>query len=198
MFNRQPFNRGKFNRTTGNANSVLLYGSANMSLDTTGRLTAIMVFAGTSALNLTVAGRVTYSANIKGEAALHLIADGTVIRSQHVAGDVTLLLVADGSIIRAQNINGHIAMLLTASTGGFNTFTYSQISLPGLEVRAGDELFIDTDNMTVTLNGQNVMRFVSRDSEFFRIRPGHNEILYEGTGNNSQADIRILWKDAWL
>ena len=60
---------------------------------------------------------------------------------------------------------------------------------------AGDELIIDTEHMTVTLNGVNIVDRVSDSSVFFKLMSGVNDIIVEG---GTTADIRILWKDRWL
>jgi len=200
MFNRQPFNRGKFNRTISSTKSVLLHGNIGIQLKAAGQINATKAFDGEAALNLSTMGKLTYSANFIGSVGLFLCADGALVRTQNMEGHAATSLVADGVIIRAQNISGSTLLMLTAaSRTGFNTFRYEQIYLPNLVIRQGDELVIDTDSMTVTLNGQSVMRFLSRDSEFFLLNPSDNEITYEAAGgNNSEAEIRILWKDAWL
>ena len=198
MFNRQPFNRGRFNRTISSVNSVFLYGGATLKVEAAGNINAVKSFKGSAALNLIVTGKVNYSASLKGYADLFLYADGALIRAHNLEGYAPLALSAEGNIIRYRNLSGDMLLILALNNEGFNTFQYEQISLPGLLIRAGDELIIDTDNQTVTLNGQNVMRFVDRYSEFFRFRPGTNEVTYESAGEGSRADIRILWKDAWL
>ena len=57
----------------------------------------------------------------------------------------------------------------------------------------GDELIIDTDNMTVTINGENAIMYLADSSTFFTLSAA-DIIRYEGTGT---ADIRLLWKDRW-
>jgi len=198
MFNRQPFNRGKFNRSAVAANSVLLYGDAGLELEAAGKLNVSNTFKGNAALELSATGKVTYSANLKGYADLFLFAGGQVTRSRTFEGYADLNLTADGNLIRARIISGDALLMLTVDNEGFNTFRYEQISLPGLVVRQGDELIIDMENMTITMNGVNVMRFLSRDSEFFRLNPGNNEITYESTVAAGRVDLRILWKDAWI
>lgn len=198
MFNRQPFNRGKFNRSFTAANSVLLYGEMSLGLETAGKVNVSRTFKGSAALELTATGRVTYSANLDGNASLLIIATGLLIRTQTIEGNANLNLTAEGSIIRARHISADALFTLTLDNVGFDAFRYEMISLPGLVVRPGDELIIDMENMTVTMNGQNVMRFLSRDSEFFRLNPGNNELTYQCTVPTGRVDIRILHKDAWI
>lgn len=63
------------------------------------------------------------------------------------------------------------------------------------EAREYYELIIDTEHMTVTLNGANIIDRVSDDSAFFKLQPGENDIIVEG---GTTADVKILWKDRWL
>ena len=67
--------------------------------------------------------------------------------------------------------------------------------IEGVNMVAGDELIIDTEHMTVTLNGANIIDRVSDDSAFFKLQPGENDIIVEG---GTTADVKILWKDRWL
>jgi len=198
MFNRQPFNRGKFNRSVNVANSVFLYGEIDLELGAAGKLNASNTFKGNAALSLTTTGKATYSANLKGDMELFLFTDGQVTRLRPFEGNADISIAAEGKIVRARIIGGDALLSLTVGNEGFNTFRYEIISLPGLLIGQGDELIIDMENMTITLNGQNAMRYLSRDSEFFRLNPGNNEITYHSTVTAGRVDLRILWKDAWV
>ena len=200
MFNRQPFNRGRFNRSIIAVNSVHLFGNMSLELEAAGKLNVTNTFKGNAALELSATGKVSYSANLKGHAELFLFADGQVIRARPLEGKADLSMSVEGNIIRYRNFSGDALMELSASSEGFNTFRYEVISFtrPGFMFRQGDELIIDMENMTATLNGQNVMPFLDRESEFFRLNPGNNEITFETTVPAGRVDLRILWKDAWV
>jgi len=77
-------------------------------------------------------------------------------------------------------------------------FGYSTLFLPDLVVPPDGELVIDTENMTITLNGENVTRFFGQDSEFFKLKPGENIVIYEDGEQNRDISYKILWKDLWL
>ncbi len=82
-----------------------------------------------------------------------------------------------------------------------NHYTYGTevINLEGLTLAPGDELVIDTDLMTVTLNGENIAHLVSRDSDFLKLLAGLNTIVYQdASGQNRSANIRIEWKPRWV
>jgi len=62
----------------------------------------------------------------------------------------------------------------------------------------GDELIINTDEMTVTVNGQNGMRYFSMDSDFFKLLSGENKIVYSDGSSSRDVLVDIIWKDRWL
>ena len=200
MFNRLPFNRGNFNRTATAANSVLLYGNIDMVVEAAGRLNAASAFEGNIHIGTEAAGRLNAVSTFTGNADMVFMAEGFLSRSRHFEGEVGMGLGLEGDIVRVRNVGGDVFIAVTADSEGFNTFRYETISLggPGFSFRAGDELIIDMENMTVTMNGQNIMRFLDRESEFFNLNPGNNEITYESTAEAGRVDLRILWKDAWL
>lgn len=72
------------------------------------------------------------------------------------------------------------------------------ISLPDLVLKPGQELIIDTDNMTVTLDGQNAIHLLSDDSVFFFLAQGEDLITYADNSGSRQANLKVMWKDRWL
>jgi hypothetical protein len=94
--------------------------------------------------------------------------------------------------------NGADSTLNLESLGMADMYGYAVLDLEGLTLMAGGELIIDTGQMTVTLNGQDVTRYVARNSEFFKLRPGDNIIVYEDGAVNRNISYNILWKDLWL
>jgi phage-related protein len=77
-------------------------------------------------------------------------------------------------------------------------YGYSVIALPDLVIPPGGDLVIDTELMTVTLNGEDVTRFFGSNSEFFKLKPAENVLVYEDGVENRNISYRILWKDLWL
>jgi len=201
VFNRQPFNRGRFNRSIDNANSVLLYGDIDIALGLQAdKMNAARGYKGDAEIKLTSSGKMNYSAKLKGNIDLGLEAESSFIRSRNFNGDIEITVNTKGNIIRARHLQGKAIIALSVTSEGFNTFRYETISLtrPGFLFRPGDELIIDMEAMTVTQNGQNVMLFVDRESDFFLFNPGNNEVTYTSTVQAGRVDIRILWKDAFL
>lgn len=199
MFNRQAFNRGKFNRNSGNVNVVLLHGDCDIVLAADGRLNATMPLSGQADIVLATDGPMNMAAAFDGMADIVLAADATVTRARPFDGVADIVIFADGQLVRAKHLSGASVIALGMSSAGFNTFGYETISLtrPGFIFRPGDEIIIDMENMTVTMNGQNIMRFVDRESEFFEFNPGNNEVTFETTTAAGRVDMRVLWKDRW-
>lgn len=74
----------------------------------------------------------------------------------------------------------------------------SSLTLTGLILKPGDELLIDTGEMTVLLNGQNAMKYFTKDSEFIEFLHGINDIVYSDKSASRKVTIDVLWKDRWL
>ena len=100
-----------------------------------------------------------------------------------------------GDYIRTLFFSALAEAVATASGTGVSTYGSVTMVIEGVNMVAGDELIIDTEHMTVTLNGANIIDRVSDDSAFFKLQPGENDIIVEG---GTTADVKILWKDRWL
>jgi hypothetical protein len=175
MFNFMRFNLGKFNLDFVDD---ALRGTARLNLSATATMNVVRGFTGYAPVTLITIGNINAASTFEG--------------------NVNILMGATGVINAYFYLYGELDLLLGVQSEGFNTFHYAIIHLPDLVMPLNGLLFIDTDNMTITLNGQNVMRYLSRDSEFFMFSPTINEVTFESGNQDNRADIRILWKDAWL
>lgn len=177
MFNRQPYNRGKFNtpsvQSTSNSGLSILKLSGEPV-----KPQQVMTSYGMSALMLRSTSNATNIKNSGGSATL--ILDNKASPTKIYYG------MLDISNIELQTKGEHIL-------AGEET-----IKLSGLILKPGDELVIDTGEMTVSVNGENMMKFVSNDSEFFNLLPGDNEIIYTDGVTTRNVSIDILWKDRWV
>lgn len=177
MFNRQPYNIGKFNipaQVAANIEgiSVMRLGAplVNASL--------IIVTSGFTNLTLRSEGLSTLVFRAKGDSELRLSS----------ATDGTKILYAEG-------IPSEIVM----TTSGTQVLSGEEtITLEGLVLMLGDELIINTCDMTITINGQNGMRYLSDDSTFFNLLSGNNTIIYEDNAGNRQVSLDVIWRDRWL
>ena len=117
---------------------------------------------------------------------------GALLVIRYLAGTAEAETSASGEVVRI--------LLFTSAAEAVadpRVSTYGQevMVVEGVNMVAGDELIIDTEHMTVTLNGVNIVDRVSDSSVFFKLMSGVNDIIVEG---GTTADIRILWKDRWL
>lgn len=73
----------------------------------------------------------------------------------------------------------------------------SYLELNNINLRPGEEVEIDTCNLTVTKNGENALHLMSSDGDFFDFLIGENgvDIVAEGAGN---IQVDAYWRDKWL
>ena len=162
------YNRTPYNKTTYNRTTSIVFewlATANAETDTSATLKIIRYLDGSAAAVATA------SALAEAE-----------------AGSV-------GDYIRTLFFSALAEAVATASGTGVSTYGSVTMVIEGVNMVAGDELIIDTEHMTVTLNGANIIDRVSDDSAFFKLQPGENDIIVEG---GTTADVKILWKDRWL
>jgi|GEM_PF-6638900 len=183
--------------------SVSFTGNAQLSLYASGsiiRLRNLATPQNRAIANLFIfsAGAMSTSSSFLGNAnlAIYSLAKLTAIKS--FEGESNLSLFASGTINVIRGFRGSANLELYTTSEGFNTFRLEYISLPNLILKKGDELVINIENKTITLNGQNAMRYLTRESDFFLFNPSENTIEFKNDTKGGETDIRILWKDAWL
>ena len=178
MFNRQPFNQGKFN-----VSSTQAIGNSGI---------ALMIMGANSVL----ANRVI---SASGLASLKLgeVSDGT--NRKYSSGIAGLVMGSQANGTKYYLAVGNPASLIMATEANQLLSGEEVIVLEGLVLDPGDELVINTYDMTVTLNGQNAMEYFSSDSDFIKLLNGLNTIEYnDGNGGSRNISFDILWKDRWL
>lgn len=173
MYNRAAFNKTAFNRSSSIVFEWLA--TANAETDTTAAVKIIRYLNG----------------SVEAIAA----AGGVVIRVVLPSGIAQAQTDSTGDYIRTLFFEALAEAVASASATGVSTYGSVTMSFPGLTMTAGDELVIDTEHMTITLNGANVIDLLSDESVFFKLMPGENDIIVEG---GTTADIKVLWKDRWL
>ena len=171
MYNRTPYNRTQYNRK---ARFVFEWtATASAESGSGGALLIIRYLAG--------------AAESSGS--------GEVVRVLLFTAEAEAVAEAVGDYIRTLFFEGDAIAEANASGTGVSTYGQEVMVVEGVNMVAGDELIIDTEHMTVTLNGVNIVDRVSDSSVFFKLMSGVNDIIVEG---GTTADIRILWKDRWL
>ena len=174
MFNRTSFNRTTFNRV-GRLSPFEWKALVNGETDATARLKLVKHFDAAVAASST--------------------ATASFIRVYLPRSVVGALTASTGSFIRWKIFKSEVFAVAEASGEALSTYGSVTLELKGVNMVSGDMLIIDTEHMTVTLNGQSVVDKITDASAFFKLEPGDNDIIVEGA---SRADVRILWKDRWL
>lgn len=143
-----------------------------------------------AAAYIIVTRRLTGNASAVGSAS------GDIVRIFAMQGDISAESVGIGRIIRIRSFSSEVEAISYAKATGLVSYGTEILAFSDdLTLQPGDELIIDTDAMTVTLNGENAVAYVTDDSIFFKLAPGDSTLNFAG---GDQADIRILWKDRWL
>ena len=177
MFNRQPYNRGKFNVQT------------TQSIGNNGL--AVMLLGVNS-----VQPSVIISTNGFANFSLKQETDATVLRYSSGSSQIILNTQVEGTKVFI--VEGGASNIRMETAANQVLAGESVISLEGIILRPGDELIINTCDMTVTLNGQNAMEYFSDDSEFFNLLNGINTIIYNDGNDERDVSFDIIWKDRWL
>jgi len=79
-----------------------------------------------------------------------------------------------------------------------SVFRVDTLSLPQIVLGPGQELIIDTDNMTVTVDGQNAIHLLSDDSVFFLLAQGEDIITYADNSDSRSINFKTMYKNRWL
>lgn len=168
-FNRSPFNRKMVELDISAIGAFVLAATAHASVIRQGGAAGAFTLAGDG-----VAVRVRQSSAYGG---MEMGAAVNPVRRQFssAAGDM---------VLEAANV--------AAYTAGSQEMTFT------LSLSPGDELVIDTDKMTVTLNGVNMIEALSDDSVFVLLYPGENMLDFGSNTLGAESDIYVLWKDVYL
>lgn len=178
MFNRQPFNRGKFN--VSSAESLGASGIALMVMD----------------IKPTQATKII---SAKGIASIKMgsIANGTIVKFNK--GNADLRMTCDAHATKRILAIGAVSNIVMATNAEQTLSGEEVINLNGLILKPGDELVINTCDMTATLNGQNAARYISGDSNIdLTLLSGENSIEYNDTSAGRKVSFDVIWKDRWL
>jgi len=176
--NRQPFNRSAFNRSSSTSTSSAT-GLSQFNLK------------GSAVANRTIS---------VSESRAQLIARGSLAPTlgKFDSGNVALKLTALGDGVKALSVDAGIAEVALTASAQQAVQGEAVIALEGLTLAVGDELIINTIDMTVTVNGQNGMKYFSPYSEFFALLNGANTLIYSDTVAARKINFDVIWKDRWL
>lgn len=173
------YNRAAYNRTQYNRKSLFTF-----------------EWTATASAESGSGGTLLVTRYLTGAAEAASASAGVVIRLLLLTGTAEAAsAAASGYIRRTVFFSADATAEANASGTGVSTYGQEVLTIEGVNMVAGDELVIDTEHMTITLNGANIVDRVSDASVFFKLMSGVNDITIEG---GTTADIRILWKDRWL
>lgn len=176
--NRRPFNRAGFNRlsqTTQGAGGITLMKMKAAPVTAQRDIVALLNPASSKMTGTCKATNVKYAG---GSAALIMSGSGKATRVIYASAGYSKMIMSGSadSIVQGEAV----------------------INLTGLTLAPGDELIINTIDMTVTVNGQNGMQYFSLDSDFFSLLNGANKIVYSDAVSSRKVLVDIIWKDRWL
>lgn len=177
MFNRQPYNRGKFN--TPSTSSVGANGIGLMILN-----------------GGPVQGSRLISAN--GLAILYMKHDVDATINKNDIGNTALTLNGFSNGTKRFMVSSDISSLVLGTEANQMLSGEAVINLEGIILKPGEELVINTCDMTITINGQNAMEYFSDDSEFFNLLSGLNTLIYSDSNSSRNLSFDVIWKDRWL
>lgn len=175
MYNRSQYNRAGYNRSASLAFEWVA--TVNATTESVGTLQITRYYDGAAEAATTSSGEIVRTA---------LFVDGATAEAETDT-------IAE--YIRTIYQSGQADAETTGSGSAVSTYGSVTMAIENVNMSPGDELIIDTEHMTVTLNGVNIVDRVSDESVFFKLMPGENDVIVEG---GTTADVKILWKDRWL
>lgn len=177
MFNRQPFNRGKFNVSSSSKT-----GNSGLGLMLMG-------------VNSVLASKII-SANGISSLAMNQFTEGTIVKYDKSISDLVLNSYGEGNKVFI--VVSDISNMTMTTEANQSLAGESIITLEDINLKPGDELIINTCDMTITINGQNAMEYFSDDSEFFNLLSGLNTLIYSDSNSSRNISFDVIWKDRWL
>ena len=175
MYNHSPYNRAAYNRSASFVFEWVAVASA--TAESLGALLIIRYFDGAAEAVTTSSGEIIRIALFEDGATVEAVSEAVAEYIRHIFQ------------------RGRADAETTGSGAAVSTYGSVTLTIENVNMGPGDELIIDTEHMTVTLNGINIVDRVSDESVFFKLMPGDNDIIVEG---GTTADVKILWKDRWL
>ena len=131
MFNKSPYNRAPYNR----------------------KARFIFEWTATASAESESGGALLIIRYLSGGAQAESGASGVIVRGKLFFGEATAIGEALGDYIRTLFFSGAAEAVTTSEGAGVSTYGQEVMTVAGVDMRPGDELIIDTEHMTVTLNG---------------------------------------------
>ena len=143
MYNRTPYNRTQYNR----------------------KARFVFEWTATASAESGSGGALLIIRYLAGAAEAESSGSGEVVRVLLFTAEAEAVAEAVGDYIRTLFFEGDAIAEANASGTGVSTYGQEVMVVEGVNMVAGDELIIDTEHMTVTLNGVNIEMCI-RDSYY--------------------------------
>lgn len=172
------FNRSSFNRKSGQ--SEIIRATATVEL-----------------LSDVRDGDITqYAADLETSFEIDTISYGLL--RKYSKGDAEFMLGANSSsTIKTFNIGMLDSYVEVMADALGSTLGEEFIALENIVLRPGEELVINTCDLTATINGENAISSLTVGSDFFDFLAGENDVIISG-GNSRGMTVDVYWKDRWL
>lgn len=173
MFNRSGFNQTPFNRP--GVATVILFGT---------------VLSGSGSLEALMNADSTMAADMSGAGSIEAVYTREIVYSSDMSGAGTIEAV----YVRERNFGVELSGA-GSLTANLSKFHIDYIEFDGL-FAPGDRIVIDSNTLTVTINGQNALQQTTGD--FFDLALGSNKITYTDTAGSRNVIIRITHRDKFV
>lgn len=172
------FNRGKFNRKSDASTAVIA--STTFDIGALIRQVSITHFAKPSDTEF----EITASGN------------GTLRKYSDIQAGI-VIDAKSGSIVKIFNIGQLKSDIDFNSEAIGSNIGEEFIALDNIVLRPGEELIINTCDLTATINGENAISSLTVGSDFFDFLSGDNDVIISGENSNGLT-VDVYWKDRWL
>lgn len=172
MFNRQPFNR---------TSSAVTGVSGLATMKSSGQVTLYKQIRHSGISDIKLSNILDITRNMYHSGLSQILSGGTI------------------NATKVYPVEGDIADMIMTVSANQLVSGEALIRLENINLAPGDELVINTETMTVTLNGANATRFVADESDIdLTLLNGGNQVIYSDNAGSRTINIDIIWKDRWL
>jgi hypothetical protein len=203
-----PYDRAAYDRgfTTSVIHEQTLSGTYILAGSLTAKLVYLVTLTGQYVLQgvrvrrrpgKLLRGTIIYAGKIKRHTSKQL--RGTYIMS----GALAMVKAFKRTLAATYVMQGHMRKRMYVRLLGTMVLAASRLKLQkawGWEYSGnfepGDRIKVDSDRLTVMLNGANVLHLVDGPLPFFS--PGPNVLTYEDSEGSRQIKIRVLWRGRWV
>lgn len=172
------FNRGSFNRKSSQSTTITATALVELSSDVRD-------------VSIT-----QYAADL--EAYFEIESESLSTLRKYSGGNAEFMLGANSdSTVKTFNIGTLDSDIEITSDALGSNIGEEFIALEGIVLRPGEELVINTCDLTATINGENAISSLTVGSDFFDFLSGDNDVIISGE-NSRGMTVDVYWKDRWL